>query len=157
MVDGPETTLPDVDDIARPHGPGPDTAPLHLSLEGHHEGGSSTLTCGGPRPRALGPLTCKKGRPLHLHLSGDAGWCGLHLTGKVANGSHLSVVVTDELHLESLWCVATTGASAATRPSKRALCRSERLPEEVGPPPPPRRDGRERPHWAGGPWSGHAS
>ena len=102
MVDGPETTLPDVDDIARHTLADLDTAPMHLSLEGHHEEVVNVdLRAAGHVAVGRLHITCKGQAVVHLHLSGDAGWCGLHLTGKVADGSHLSVVVTDELHLES--------------------------------------------------------
>ena len=102
VVDGPETTLPDVDDIARHTLADLDTAPMHLSLEGHHEEVVNVdLRAAGHVAVGRLHITCKGQAVVHLHLSGDAGWCGLHLTGKVANGSHLSVVVTDELHLES--------------------------------------------------------
>lgn len=102
VVDGPETTLPDVDDIARHTLADLDTAPMHLSLEGHHEEVVNVdLRAAGHVAVGRLHITCKGQAVVHLHLSGDAGWCGLHLTGKVADGSHLSVVVTDELHLES--------------------------------------------------------
>ena len=102
VVDGPETTLPDVDDIARHTLADLDSTPMHLMLEGHHEGIVNVdLRAAGHVAVGRLHITCKGRAIVHLHLSGDAGWCGLHLTGNVADGSHLSVVVTDELHLEA--------------------------------------------------------
>lgn len=102
VVDGPETTLPDVDDIARHTLANLDARPMRLDIDGTHEG-IINLDLRAAGHVAVGRLhiACKGQAVVHLHVSGDAGWCGLHLTGQVANGSTLSVAVTDELHLES--------------------------------------------------------
>lgn len=102
VVDGPETSLPDVDDIARHTLAKLDLQPMRLDLEGTHDS-TVNLDLRAAGHVAVGRLhiACKGHAVVHVHLSGDAGWCGIHFTGQVANGSTLSVVVTDELHHES--------------------------------------------------------
>lgn len=102
VVDGPETTLPDVDDIARHTLAKLDLQPMRLDLDGAHDS-TVNLDLRAAGHVAVGRLhiACKGHAVVHVHLSGDAGWCGIHFTGQVANGSTLSVVITDELHHES--------------------------------------------------------
>ena len=102
VIDGPETSLPDVKDIARHTLANLDAAPMRLNLKGDHDAVVNVdLQAAGHVAVGRLHITCKGRAVVHLHLSGDTGWCGLHLTGHVANGCSLSVIVTDELPLES--------------------------------------------------------
>ena len=102
VIDGPETSLPDVEDIARHTLANLDAAPMRLNLKGDHDAVVNVdLKAAGHVAVGRLHITCKGRAVVHLHLSGDTGWCGLHLTGHVANGCSLSVIVTDELPLES--------------------------------------------------------
>ena len=102
VIDGPETSLPDVEDIARHTLANLDAAPMRLNLKGDHDAVVNVdLKAAGHVAVGRLHITCKGRAVVHLHLSGETGWCGLHLTGHVANGCSLSVIVTDELPLES--------------------------------------------------------
>ena len=107
MVHAHEYTRPDVEDVAR--------ATLDDAVEGGHQldlhGDLAEvihvdLVANGEAVAGRLHVRCTGHATLHLHLSGDASWCGLHLTGDVTDGAHLAVAVTDELgkHARFLRC-----------------------------------------------------
>lgn len=97
-----EYTRPDVTDVARATIADLSEDGLHLHLQGViedvvHVDVRASGHCAAGRLH----VTCNGQAMLHLHLSGEAGWCGLHLTGEVADGANLAVAFSDGLDRSS--------------------------------------------------------
>ena len=98
MVRAHEYTRPDVEDVARATLAELAYGGQHLDLHGDlTEVVHVDLVARGEVSAGRLHVRCTGHATLHIHLSGSAAWCGLHLTGQVTDGAHLAVAITDEL------------------------------------------------------------